>query len=105
MKDIVNQILREEENMRLSLEKAQKQAADMVSRARQQAQNMIGNTASEVKAAAQKKRADEQAAFLAEKERILTETRNEAMELSAKRSRDIPQIAQQVFDQLIEIKI
>lgn len=105
MKEIVSRILKEEQEMRSRLEKSQAESSDFVERARRQGAAMIENTTAELKAAADKSREETLRSFYAEKEKILADTKNEAVELREKRSRDIPQLAQQIFNQVIEIKI
>lgn len=105
MKDIVGRILKEEQEMRSRLEQATAEAAEFVKRARTQSAAMIENTAAELKTAAEKSREEALRGFHAEKEKALADTKNEAVELREKRSRDIPQLAQQIFNQVIEIRI
>ena len=104
MKDVVRQIIQEEEQMRHQVEKAQADAAGFIERARIQAQAMVDNTVAEVKGAGVKKREELQQGFLEEKEKIISDTRTEAAELRRKRTADIPQLAQKLFTRIIEIR-
>jgi vacuolar-type H+-ATPase subunit H len=104
MKEIVDQILKEEEATRSRLEQAQSQAHDMVVRAHTQAAAASEAAAAELRTSAEKSRSEAEQGFRAEKEQILAGTKNEAVNLREKRSRDIPQFIQQIFNQIIEIK-
>jgi hypothetical protein len=105
MKDIVTKILKEEQEIRSSLEKARAEAGEFLARMHTQAASMADSAAAELKIAAERDRAEAERAFTAEKEKIIAETKHEAVELREKRSRDIPQLARQIFAQITEIKL
>jgi vacuolar-type H+-ATPase subunit H len=104
MKEIVRQIIQEEDQLRQRVEKAQEEAASFLQRAHIQAQAMIDNTVAEVKSAGAQKSEELQQGFLKEKEKIISDTRKEAAELRRKRTADIPQLAQKLFTRIIEIR-
>lgn len=105
MKEIVSRILREEEDVRELLKKAEAQAADFIARARKQGTAIIDNLAAEMKIVVDQNREQAAKKFQAEKEQNIAETRNAAFELREKRLRDIPQLAQRIFSQVTEIKV
>lgn len=105
MKDIVTKILKEEEATRNQLRQAETDAANFVARARVQGAAMIENVVAEIKVAADKKREEARQGFQAEKEKILSEARKQAAELRQRRAQDIPQLARQIFSQIVEIKV
>jgi F0F1-type ATP synthase membrane subunit b/b' len=105
MKDVVSRILKEEEQLRARLAEAQTQAQQMVAQAKKQEKELLDSASSELKAAAERSRAEAERTFQAEKDKALADTRNEAVELREKRARDIPQLAEQIFNRVTEIRI
>jgi vacuolar-type H+-ATPase subunit H len=104
MKEIVDRILKEEEVMRSRVESAQAQSKELVDRARAQAGASLNGITVELKRLSEKSRTEAEQGFRAEREAILAKTKNEAGQSREKRKRDIPQLAQKIFDQVVEIK-
>jgi len=101
MKDIVDRILKEEEQTRKRVEKVKQEAADILANARKESQDIVEQAVSQAKLMVQKKREESEKGFLSEKETILKEAREKASGLRKSRENDIPNIARTVFDRII----
>jgi F0F1-type ATP synthase membrane subunit b/b' len=104
MKDIVDKILKEEEQTRKRLAEAERQAEVIIEQAKKESQNIIEEVIKETKAAAEKKRAESEKASLSDKENVLNEAKEKIAALRKGRERDIDGIAAKVFLKMIEMK-
>lgn len=104
MKEIVDRILQEEQSARSRIAHAQSQADAIILKARDESKSLIEDAVErgEKEAAQKKKECENQS--LADKEKILKETREKASLSRNQREKDIPNIAHKVFSQVLTIK-
>ncbi|MDD5155391.1 MAG: V-type ATPase subunit subunit G family protein [Candidatus Omnitrophica bacterium] len=103
MKEIVEMVLREEEEARARIEKAKAQAEGIINEARKEAALIIEETLTRVKELSIQKAEESQKQFFSEKENALKAARQESAALRKSREKDIPGIARNVFLRLINI--
>ncbi|MFA6281493.1 MAG: hypothetical protein WCY05_03205 [Candidatus Omnitrophota bacterium] len=105
MKEIVNQILKEEEIGRAMLTKAKQDAQNLILKAQKDSKDLFDKTAEETKDITSRKQKEAENKFLAERERILQETQSDSIALRKSRENDIPAIAKEIFQKIIDIKL
>lgn|GEM_PF-1746358 len=101
MKEIVNEILKEEESARRVIEKTKIEAGGIITDAENQAKAYLEKAQAELKHFLSQKEETAEKQFLAEKEKLLKETEEENTRLRKSWEKDIPAIARNLFSQLI----
>lgn len=104
MKEIVNEILKEEEEARKIIEKTKIEAEKIIADAKSEAKDYLDKAQASLKVLSAEKQEAAEKQFLAEKERILKETEEENVRLRKLREKDISVIAGKLFSQLIHSK-
>jgi F0F1-type ATP synthase membrane subunit b/b' len=104
MKDIVEQVLREEEQARSSLEKARAQAQRLIDDAKKEAERQLTESDAQNESDSVARIAETQKDFLAEKEHALISVKEQSQTLRLARQQDIPDIARAVFQQIIALE-
>jgi len=104
MKEIVNEILKEEEAARKVIEKTRVEAEGIVTSAKNEAKAYLEKAEADLKHFLAQKQASAEEQFLAEKEKILKETEEENIRLRKSWEKDIPAIAKNLFSQVISKK-
>ena len=105
MKEIVEQILKEEEMAREIIEKTKKDAQSLILKAQKDSKDLLAQTAEDIKNTASKKQKEAESKFLAEREKILKETQSASTALRESREKDIPVISKEVFLRIVDIKL
>ncbi len=101
MKEIINEILKEEESARKVIEKTKIEAERIITEAENQARAYLEKAQAELKHFLSQKEETAEKQFLAEKEKLLKETEEENIRLRKSWEKDIPAIARKLFSQLI----
>ena len=104
MKDVVEQVLKEEERARLALEAARAQAERLVAEAKAQGDQLLAGTITGTRQTVDTRIATAQKEFLAEKEKVLASVKEQTGALRAAREKDIPAISRAVFQQITSIE-
>jgi vacuolar-type H+-ATPase subunit H len=101
MKEIVNEILREEDTARKIIEKAKTEAEGIITNAKNEAKQYLETAHCDLKVFLIQKQENTEKEFLAEKEKIIKKTEEENINLRKSREKDIPAIAKEIFSQVI----
>jgi vacuolar-type H+-ATPase subunit H len=104
MKEIVNEILKEEDAARKVIEKTRLVAEEIVADAKNKAKSYLEKAETDLKQFLAQKQASAEKQFLTEKEKILKETEEESIRLRKSWEKDIPAIAKNLFSQVISKK-
>ncbi|MDP2922844.1 MAG: V-type ATPase subunit subunit G family protein [Candidatus Omnitrophota bacterium] len=104
MKEIIEEILKEEQQSRKRVEKARQEAENIIVGARNEAQDVLDKTTASFKELVRERKVEAENKFLQDKENILKKTREESTALRKDREKDIPSIARAVFLRVIDIK-
>ncbi|MFA5271730.1 MAG: hypothetical protein WC412_05260 [Candidatus Omnitrophota bacterium] len=104
MKEIVDQILKEEETGRAIIEKTKKDAQDLILKAKSDAKELLNKTVADIKNTASQRQKEAENKFLAERENVLKETQSVNSALRESREKDIAVISKEVFLKIIDIK-
>jgi len=104
MREIIEQILQEEQSARSRAEQAQNQARDIVLKAKEEAKSLIQDAVNKAKDLALSKKEEAEKTFLAQKEKTLKETRDGIALSREKKEKDIPKIAGDIFSKIITIR-
>jgi vacuolar-type H+-ATPase subunit H len=104
MKEIVDTILKEEEQARKRIEKVRLEAQDIVLKAQKDSADFTEQTITEVNTLAEKKKNDSLEEFIAQKEKVIREAREQFSAKRQAKNKDIPGFAQKIFSRIIEIK-
>jgi len=103
MKEIVDEVLQEEENARRLVEQAKNHAQEALLKAKNEAQEFRNQKMLELKDSIRREKEQAERSFIAEKEKILQEARDAGACLRTKKEKDIPEIAKNIFSQIIAI--
>ena len=101
MKEIVNEILKEEEAARKIIEKTKLEAEDIIAAAKNEAKNYLEKEKADIKRVLVQKQEIAEKFFYTEKQKILKETEEESVRLRESKEKDIPAIAKAYFSQVI----
>jgi len=104
MKEIVNEILKEEETARKVIEKTKFEAEEIVTDAKNEVKAYLEKAEAELKRFLTQKQETAEKQFLLEKGKILKETEEESIRLRKSWEKDIPAIAKNLFSQVISKK-
>jgi vacuolar-type H+-ATPase subunit H len=104
MREIVDRILQEEQSARSRVERAQEQSQDIILKSKEEAKSLIQEAVDKAKDLAQSNGKEAQLSFLAEKDRILREAKENAALSRSRREKDIVKIARDIFLKIITIK-
>ncbi len=104
MKEIINEILKEEEKARQLIEQARNEAQTIINEAKNEAKNMLETSRFELKNSIMQRQDKSEKEFVLEKKRILKVTQEESEGLHASKEKDIPSIAKAIFTRLVSIK-
>jgi len=104
MREIVDRILQEERSASSRVERAQNQSQDIVLKAKEEAISLIQDAVNRAEGLAQNNKKEAEESFLAEKERVLREAKDDAALSRSRREKDIPKIAGDIFSKIITIK-
>ena len=105
MKEIINQILKEEETARGIIEKAREDAQNLVQNAQKDSKNLLDKILVDIKNTSSQKQKEAENKFLAEREKALTEAKNSGIIMREAKGKDINPIAREVFLKIIDIKL
>lgn len=105
MKEIVNEILKEEDAARKIIEKAKAEAESIITNARNEAKQYLETAHSDLKIFLAQKLENAEKELLAEKEKIIKKTEEENVNLRKSRGKDIPAIAKEIFSQVIRQQV
>jgi len=103
MREIVDQILQEEQSARSRIERAQSQAQDIVLKAEEEAKSLIQDAVNKAKDLAESKKEEAEKTLLAQKEKTLKEARDGIALSRDKKEKDIPEIAGDIFSKIMTI--
>jgi len=103
MKEVVDKILKEEEQARKLIEKTRLEVQDIISNAQKDSQDIVEQDIIQLNALIEGKRKDLEKEFISEKEKILRETQEELSAKRESRNKDIPGITQKIFSRIIKI--
>ena len=101
MKEIVNEILKEEEAARKIIEKTKLEAEDIIAAAKNEAKNYLEKEKADIKRVLVQKQEIAEKLFYTEKQKILKETEEECVRLRESKEKDISAIAKAYFSQVI----
>ena len=102
MKEIVDRILQEEELARKKIVKAESEGKSMVLQAAEESRKIIKDAVVQADLSSQAKKDQAYKAFMAEKEKSLSQIRDQISGKIEARSKDIPAIAGRLFARVIE---
>ncbi|MEI8349941.1 MAG: hypothetical protein WCI77_07285 [Candidatus Omnitrophota bacterium] len=103
MKEIVDEVLQEEESALRLVEQSKSRAQETLTKAKKEADDFIGQEALKLKDSIREKKDQAQRSFLAEKERIIREIKESSIRLRQNKEKEIPALARKVFSQIIAI--
>ena len=103
MKEVVDKILKEEEQARKRIEKARLEAQDIISRAQKESRDITEEEIIRLNLLNDEKIKNFEKEFIAEKEKIIKEIQAELSAKRQARDKDIPEIAQRIFSRIIAI--
>jgi vacuolar-type H+-ATPase subunit H len=103
MKEVVDKILKEEEQARKRIENARQEGQDIILKSQKESQGIIEQDIAQLNDSIEKKRQDLQKEFIAEKEKIIKETQEQVSAKREVKNKDIPEIAQRIFSRIIAI--
>ncbi len=103
MKEVVDKILKEEEQARKRIEKARLEGQDIVLKAQKDSQNIIEEALTQVNALVEKRKKESWEEFVSRKEKVLRDIREQLSAQRQAKNKDIPGIAQKIFSRVIEI--
>lgn len=86
------------------MERAQNQAQNIILKAKEEAAALIQDAINKAHDLAESKKEEAEKNLLAQKEKILTETKDGIALSRDSREKDIPEIARKIFSQIITIK-
>jgi len=101
---MIDRILQEEQSARSGVERAQKEAQDIVLKAKEEAGAIIKDAINKARELAESRKEEAEKSFLAEKEKILKETKDNIVLSRGSRDKDIPEIAGKIFSKIITVK-
>lgn len=104
MREIIDQILQEEQSARSRVEQAQNQAQEIVLKAKEEAKSLIQDEVNKAKDLAKSKKEEAEKTFLAQKDKILKETIDGIALSRGKKEKDIPKISGDIFSRIITIR-
>jgi len=104
MKEIVDRILEEEKSARARIEQAQSQADAIILNAQEESRSLIEDAIKNAQTSASQKKEQCENVFVADKDKILKETKDNALFSRGNREKDIPDMAHRVFSRVITIK-
>jgi vacuolar-type H+-ATPase subunit H len=104
MKEIIEKVLKEEEQARNSIEKAKAQADSIIAKSRKDAALIIEETVAQTKGLSAKKIEESQKQFLTEKENALKAAQEQSTALREAREKDTARISHAIFLELINIE-
>ena len=104
MKEIVDRILKEEQEAQGRLIQARQDAERMVTQAKKEAQAAVERSAAETEEFVRKRRADTRQQLLLEKEKALADTRSQVSARAKSREKSIAAVAQSVFTRVMDIQ-
>lgn len=103
MKEIVEKIINEEQLAAKAVETAKAKAQDIISNANKEKEEIIQNTVLKATQLALEKKNKAIEEFMAEKEKLITETKIQTASHREKIEKNIPEIAKKVFEEIIRI--
>lgn len=104
MREIVEEILKEEEQARQRVEKARKDAENIILAARKDTNDFLDKAALELAELVRQRKEEAEKNFLREKEIALARTREESVTLRKEKEKTLTAISHRVFSRLIDIK-
>ena len=101
MKEIVKDILKEEEEARSKIKKATVQAEEIINNAREEAENFARKVNLDAKEAIKKRQEETEKELFSMKENVIRETGQEAVTKIEHKKGDISRLAREVFQEII----
>jgi vacuolar-type H+-ATPase subunit H len=105
MKEIVDKILRQEEEARQKIERARQEAQDLTRKAQKEADSLIEDALTSSRGVVQARREEADKGFILEKEKELKATLEDISAKRIMKEKDIPALSQKVFQRIIQIKV
>ena len=105
MKEIINQILKEEETARGIIEKAREDAQNLIQKTQKDSKNLLDKTLVDIKNMASQKQKEAENKFFTEREKTLMETKSSSVIMREAKEKDINPIAREFFLKIIDIKL
>jgi vacuolar-type H+-ATPase subunit H len=104
MKEIIEMVLKEEEEARIRIEKAKSEADAIIAKAGKDAALIIENTIAQVNELAARKKEESQKKIIADRDNTLNATQEQSAVLRKARQKDIPEISRAIFLRIIDIE-
>jgi vacuolar-type H+-ATPase subunit H len=105
MKEIVEKILQEEEDARKAVDKATADAQNLILKAKKQASEIIDKMSAELKELVARKQKEAKDLYLAQRQQVLDQTKQESINLRKAKEKEISAISKEIFLKVINIKI
>jgi len=104
MKNIIENILREEARASKILQDAKEEAGRIVKEADKEKEKIIYQAVSQAEAFSQEQKENFESTFIVEKKNILENVRKEQLVLRNKKNIEIPETARRIFSHIIDIR-
>jgi vacuolar-type H+-ATPase subunit H len=103
MKEVVKDILKEEETARNKISKATQEAARIISDAKAEAENIVRQAGADAKESIKRKQEETEKTLFSEKETVIFRTRQETVAGIEKKKNDISRLAGETFRDIISL--
>jgi F0F1-type ATP synthase membrane subunit b/b' len=104
MKEIVDQVLKEEELARQNIQKAREQAEQIVDQARKSVQAILDEKVEATEDSCDKKNVQAEKDFIAERDRTLQQAREQSLRWRLEEEKAVDEIARKVFSCITRIE-
>ncbi|MDD2703492.1 MAG: hypothetical protein PHC33_05755 [Candidatus Omnitrophica bacterium] len=103
MKEVVKDILKEEETARNKISKATQEAARIINDAREEAENLVRQAGVDAKESIKRKQEETEKTLFSEKEAVICRARQETVSGIEKKKSDISRLAGEMFRDIISL--
>jgi vacuolar-type H+-ATPase subunit H len=104
MKAVIDKILKEEEQARKNIDSARAKATEMIDEANKEAKKRSEDVLLGAANLAKQKKEQAEKEFLAEKNKLIQRTKEEAVALRQQKEKNVSEITEKVFSEIISIK-
>ncbi len=104
MKAIIDKIIKEEEQARQNIDSAKAKATEIINEANKEAKRRSEEIISSADSIAKDKKQQTEKTFVEEKNKIIEKTKEEAIKLRQQKEKNMSDIADKVFAEIISVK-
>ena len=104
MREMIDRILQEEQSARSQVERAQKEAQGIILKAKETSGILVQDAINKARDLAESRKKEAEVNYLAQKEKVLTQAKDDIALSRGSREKDIPEIARKIFSKIITVK-